>query len=189
MTTALRAGLLDGRAVALGGSSRPDIADALRALGARVEVMPSLDGGEEERVGEWARAHLPLRALVACAGPGEVEDVLADVWVAVREVASGALIPAGAGGKIVLVGPVVARGGSSATGSPGTGSPAAVQAGLENLARTLSVEWARHRVTTVAVAPGPRAAEAKVADVVAYLVSPAGDYFSGARLDLGGDLR
>ena len=59
------------------------------------------------------------------------------------------------------------------------------QAGFENLARTLSVEWARYRVTTVAVAAGPHADGGDVAEVVCYLVSVAGDYFSGCRFDLG----
>jgi NAD(P)-dependent dehydrogenase (short-subunit alcohol dehydrogenase family) len=170
--TVLRAGLLEGRAVALGGSPCADIEAALAGLGARVEAMPALDGADEERVGEWARSSAPLQALVYIAGGGGggLEDLLADAWVAVREVATGALIGTGAGGKIVLVAPAGA---------------AAAQAGLENLARTLSVEWARFGVTVVAVAPGPYVAGGELAEVVCYLVSPAGDYFSGARFDLG----
>jgi NAD(P)-dependent dehydrogenase (short-subunit alcohol dehydrogenase family) len=96
------------------------------------------------------------------------------VWVAVREVAVGALIPGSEGGKIVLVAPA---------------SASAAQAGLENLARTLSVEWARYGVTVVAVVPGARARPADLAEFACYLVSPAGDYFSGTRFDLGRDLR
>jgi NAD(P)-dependent dehydrogenase (short-subunit alcohol dehydrogenase family) len=168
--TVLRDGLLEGRAVALAGGACADIEAALAGLGARVEAMPALDGGDEERVGEWARSRAPVHALVVCAGEGEIDAVLAEVWVAVREVAVGALIAGGAGGKIVLVAPA---------------GRTAVQAALENLARTLSVEWARYRVTVVAVAPGPHAGGEEVAEVVCYLVSVAGDYFSGARFDVG----
>jgi hypothetical protein len=165
----LRRGLLNGRAVALAGGPHADTTAALGRLGARIEPVPALDGLDEERVGEWARARAPLHALVYTGVAGEVEDVLADAWVAVREVAVGALIP-GAGGKIVLI--------------PPSGQGPAV-AGFENLSRTLSVEWARHSVTVVTVAVGPYAGEAELAEVVCYLVSVAGDYFSGTRLDLG----
>jgi NAD(P)-dependent dehydrogenase (short-subunit alcohol dehydrogenase family) len=61
----------------------------------------------------------------------------------------------------------------------------AARAALENLARTLSIEWARFGIRTVCVAPRASTPDATVADVVAYLLSPAGDYFSGCRLDLG----
>jgi hypothetical protein len=168
--TILRPGLLEGRAVALAGGPGADIAAALAELGARVETVPALDGADEERVGEWARSRSPLHALVYVPGADRLDDVLAGAWVAVREVVTGALIPGGQGGKIVLI-------------APRLDSPA--QAGLESLARTLSVEWARHGVTVVAVAPGPHAHEAEVAEIVCYLVSVAGDYFSGTRLDVG----
>jgi NAD(P)-dependent dehydrogenase (short-subunit alcohol dehydrogenase family) len=175
--TVLREGLLEGRAVALAGGSGADIGAALAGLGARVEAMPELDGADEERVGEWARSRVPLQALVYRAS-GEVEDALAATWAAVREVANGALIPSGQGGKIVLVAPAV-------SGVVPGGLERAVQAGLENLARTLSVEWARFGVTVVAVAPGPHAEERELEELVCYLVSVAGDYFSGCRFDVG----
>lgn len=59
-------------------------------------------------------------------------------------------------------------------------------AGLENLARTLSIEWARHGVTVVTIAPGAGTAAGEVAALTAYLASPAGAYFSGCLLDLRG---
>ncbi len=71
--------------------------------------------------------------------------------------------------------------------APGAGDHAdAVRAGLENLARTLSVEWARHSVTAVTVAPGDSTSVGEVAALTAYLASPAGSYFSGTLLDLRG---
>jgi NAD(P)-dependent dehydrogenase (short-subunit alcohol dehydrogenase family) len=62
----------------------------------------------------------------------------------------------------------------------------AVCAGLENLARTLSIEWARHGIATVAIAPGASTPASEVAALTAYLASPAGAYFSGCLLDLRG---
>ncbi len=71
--------------------------------------------------------------------------------------------------------------------SPDAGEHAgAARAGLENLARTLSIEWARHGITTVTIAPGTATAAGEVAALVAYLASPAGAYFSGCLLDLRG---
>jgi len=62
----------------------------------------------------------------------------------------------------------------------------AARAGLENLARTLSIEWARHGITLVTIAPGEATAAGEVAALCAYLASPAGAYFSGCLLDLRG---
>jgi hypothetical protein len=162
----LRDELLTGRAVALAGGPCAHVPAALATLGARVETMPELDG---EVVGEWAAARAPLHALVYVARGDALKDFLAGAWVAVREVAVGALIPSGSG-KIVLVAPPRQR---------------PVQAALENLARTLSVEWARYGVSAVAIAPGARTTDDDLAELVCYLVSVAGDYFSGCAFELG----
>ena len=69
---------------------------------------------------------------------------------------------------------------------PGDAHAEAARAGLENMARTLSIEWARRGIRPVAVHPGEATSPAEVAELVAYLASPAGAYFSGCRLDLGG---
>ncbi|MDQ6914522.1 MAG: hypothetical protein M3155_01770, partial [Actinomycetota bacterium] len=69
---------------------------------------------------------------------------------------------------------------------PGAGPHAeAARAALENLARTLSIEWARHQIRVVAIAPAAGTEAAEVGALVAYLASPAGDYFSGCVLSLG----
>ncbi len=62
----------------------------------------------------------------------------------------------------------------------------AARAGLENLSRTLSTEWARHGITVVTIAPGDGTAAGEVATLCAYLASPAGAYFSGCLLNLRG---
>jgi citronellol/citronellal dehydrogenase len=92
----------------------------------------------------------------------------------VRPVANRAWIEPRRPGRIVLVAP-----------APDAGAHAeAARAALENMARTLSIEWSRHGIRTVAITPGARTGPGEVADLVAYLASPGGDYFSGARLDL-----
>ena len=175
----LRQGLLEDRAVALGGGVPPALVEALTGLGAQVHQLGlALD---EDAARAWAAGVAPLHALVYDAGPtfldggqARLGDALERAWVATRGVATGALIPAGAG-KVVLIAP------PSGGGSFG---PAA-RAALENLARTLSVEWARYGVTSVTIAPGARTSDAELAELVCFLVSPAGEYFSGCRFELG----
>jgi len=178
--TVLRQGLLAGRAVALAGAPPPRVRNALAGLGAQVlELDAALD---EDGAREWAAAAGGIGALVYDAGScfadgadGALQESLELAWVATRAVATGALIPDGAG-KVLLIAP-----------RPGAGPFAtAARAGLENLARTLSVEWARYGVTAAAVAPGDRTTEDELAELVCYLVSPAGEYFSGCLFELGG---
>jgi hypothetical protein len=85
------------------------------------------------------------------------------------------LIPGEATGKVVLIAP------------PGDAGPegVAAAAGLENLSRTLSVEWARYGITTVTVALRADADEERLAELVCFLCSPGGEYLSGCRLDFG----
>jgi NAD(P)-dependent dehydrogenase (short-subunit alcohol dehydrogenase family) len=97
-------------------------------------------------------------------------------------------------------------------GMPGMVHSGAARAAVENMMRTLSIEWARFNVKLCAIAPGPFGTEItrtkypkavvenvartvplgrvgepeEVAWLVAYLASPAGDFFSGAVLSLDG---
>jgi NAD(P)-dependent dehydrogenase (short-subunit alcohol dehydrogenase family) len=61
-----------------------------------------------------------------------------------------------------------------------------MRAALENLARTLSVEWARYGITAVALWPGADTTDAELAELACFLISPAGGYFSGCRFELSG---
>jgi NAD(P)-dependent dehydrogenase (short-subunit alcohol dehydrogenase family) len=102
-------------------------------------------------------------------------------WHVTHAVVNRAFLPGGRGGRIVYLTP--AR-------DAGEHAEAACS-GLENLARTLSIEWARHGITTIAVVPASSGsvgedAGGQVAALVAYLASPAGAYFSGCLLDLSG---
>jgi NAD(P)-dependent dehydrogenase (short-subunit alcohol dehydrogenase family) len=142
------------------------------------ELEPRLD---EERASSRAGAVGPLYALVYDAGPAfanggrdQLRECMENAWIAVRSVATGALIPGGAG-KVVLIAP-----------RPDAGSFAgAARAGLENLARTLSVEWARYGVGAVAITPGVRTSVDEVAELACFLVSLAGEYFTGCVFELG----
>jgi NAD(P)-dependent dehydrogenase (short-subunit alcohol dehydrogenase family) len=109
-------------------------------------------------------------------GSGEAAGLhraLDAAWEAVLAFAPG-LIDRGRVGKIVVIAP-----------APDAGPFAeAVRSALENLARTLSVEWARHGITAVTILPGGATAAETVHELVAYLLSPAGGYFSGCALRL-----
>ena len=181
-TQLFRAGLLSERPVALAGPVRPAIESALGDLGARLraveigpdEAAPADLGTVDALVVDTAAAF----AQGAGAADGELDALRAAAdaaWLAIRAVANAAWIePQAAGGKVVLVAP------RSGDGPHAT----AARAALENLARTLSIEWARYGIRTTTIAPGPATTDADVAATIAYLVSPAGDYFSGALLEL-----
>ena len=194
----LREGLLDGvRALVAtrdGGAQRAPVAAAIEdgctALGAQVATFtlaPSVQASDEEQLSEAVRAALePLGGaeLVVLDGAGLFEAAAGDaallasmqgIWEVTRAVANEAMLAA-AGGLVVLIAP-----------APGAGEHAEpARAGLENLARTLSIEWARFGARAVAVAPGEATRPAELAGLVAYLASPAGAYFSGCQLDLRG---
>jgi NAD(P)-dependent dehydrogenase (short-subunit alcohol dehydrogenase family) len=177
--TVLRPGLLDDRAIALAGGVAPAIGQALAGLGAAVHELDA--AFDEDGAAEWAAAVAPLHAVVFDAattfgegGQAHLAAALEAAWVAARGVATGALIPGG-GGKVLLIGPRAAGGSFSG----------AARAALENLARTLSVEWARYGVTAVAIAPGARTTDDELAEIVCYLASLAGEYFTGCVFELG----
>ena len=166
----------------LAGDVPRAVGDALGRLGARVEELESGRDLDEARVSSWAGAIAPLYALVydareAFGGGGQegLRECLERGWVTVRGVATGALIPAGAG-KVVLIAPQADAGSLAA----------AARDALENLARTLSVEWARYGVGTVAIARGASTTDDDLAELVCFLVSPAGEYFTGCVFELGG---
>ena len=177
----LREQLLDGEVIAVAGDVLGLVHDELVGLGAQVHELDR--GLDDERAERWASGLAPgLGALVFDAGAAfggggaaALSQALEDAWVAVRAVAVGALIPGEAAGKVVLIGP-----------RPDAGRCArAARAALENLARTLSIEWARYAITVTAVLPGVHTGDEQLATLIAFLASPAGNYFSGCRFELG----
>jgi NAD(P)-dependent dehydrogenase (short-subunit alcohol dehydrogenase family) len=200
-TELLRPGLLEGVSILLAGARAPSaLGDSVRRsctdLGARVlECSVSLGdpGGEDDTAVERAAQHAVEHAL---ADGGSIDSLVIDgasvfarsadarealracldfSWNVTRTVASAAFLPDARGGRIVYLAPPA-----------GNGEHAdAARAGLENLARTLSIEWARHAVSTVAIASREGSA-AEVAALTGFLASAAGAYYSGCVLDLRG---
>jgi NAD(P)-dependent dehydrogenase (short-subunit alcohol dehydrogenase family) len=159
--TVLRPDLLAGRAIALPGVAQL-IKDALTGLGARTE-------------GDFDAVVYDARESFGDGGAERLASASAQAWTTIRELAAEKMIPAQRPGKVVLIAP-----------RPDAGAFAqASRAALENLARTLSVEWARYGITATAIAPGVATTDEQLAELVCFLVSPAGDYFSGCRFSLG----
>ncbi len=197
----LRAGLLDGVSVLIGGApgahagAHQSIAQAVRSacaeLGASLlEWDPALAPARPDVVAfDGAGAFACALEGAACAQEGAcapegasageraaLDRCMELAWELTRAVADSAPLSAGWAGRIIYIAP-----------PQGAGAHAvAARAGLENLARTLSIEWARHGVTTVAIAPGEETAAQEIGALTAYLASPAGAYFSGCLLDLTG---
>ncbi len=200
----LRPGLLDGVHVLLAGAHVEVAAGDVEERAAHVSFMPSLAQTVGVACGELGARVTPWRAtgpaptdvdvLVidgaasfaaarehaatsdSAAARAALRECLDAAWAASHAVANAAFIDAGRPGRIVYVAPP--------SGAGAAEHADAARAALENLARTLSIEWARHGVTTVAIAPGVGTADGEVAALCAYLASPAGAYFSGAQLDL-----
>jgi citronellol/citronellal dehydrogenase len=134
-----------------------------------------------------------------------IELNVVGTWLMTHAAASKAFIPQRSG-KVVSV--TI----SPHNGMPGMVHSGAARAAVENMMRTLSIEWARFNVKLCAIAagqfdtetlrtkyPAPVAehvhrtvplqrlgTEEEMAWMVAYLASPAGDFVSGAVLTLDG---
>jgi NAD(P)-dependent dehydrogenase (short-subunit alcohol dehydrogenase family) len=126
-------------------------------------------------------------------------------WLMTHAAATKAFIPQG-GGKVLSVTL------SPHNGMPGMVHSGAARAAVENMMRTLAVEWARFGIKTCALAAGQFMTETmmtkypqvvvdnlersipigragqpeEMAWLVAYLASPAGDFFSGATITIDG---
>jgi hypothetical protein len=148
----------------------------------RVVLRPGVVAGVRLAVaGAGDAVAARARALGADVAPdGEIDVLVWDgaafggraaldaAWEVIQPAVAGALA---GGGLIVLIAP-----------PPGDAHAEAARAGLENMARTLSIEWARLGIRPVAVLPG---AADDVAELVAFLASPAGAYYSGCCFELG----
>jgi citronellol/citronellal dehydrogenase len=129
---------------------------------------------------------------------------LTGTWLMTHAVATKAMIPQ-EGGKVISVTL------SPHHGLPGMAHSSAARAAVENLMRVLSIEWARFNIKTTAVASGhfrtdalkkyPEPVQKGVARTVplqrlgeaeeqawliAFLASPAGDYYSGDVITIDG---
>jgi citronellol/citronellal dehydrogenase len=131
-------------------------------------------------------------------------------WLMSHAVATAAMI--GAPGQASRGGKIVNITLSPHHGMPGMAHSGAARAAVENLTRTLSIEWARYGIRVNAVAPGQIATETlmtkypapfvdamagsvplgrlgapeEIAWLIAYLASPAGDFTSGSVITVDG---
>ncbi|MEZ5061352.1 MAG: SDR family oxidoreductase [Solirubrobacterales bacterium] len=198
--------------------------EAVEALGGRAEAVAA-DIRDEEAVGAMVdgllERHGRLDLLVNNAGgqflaPAETisakgfrtvtELNVQGTWNMTQAAATKAFIPQGDGGKVVSITL------SPHNGMPGMVHSGAARAAVENMMRTLSVEWSRFGIRLVAVAPGQIDTEVfrtkypkvvvetvpktiplgrlgtpeEIAWLIAYLASPAGDFFSGTTLTIDG---
>jgi len=205
-------------------------AEPLAETAALAEGLPGrfehreLDVREEEPVGEFfddvLGRHGRLDVLVNNAGgqflsPAEaitpkgfrtVLDLnVMGTWLMTHAAATRAFIPQESG-KVLSVTL------SPHNGMPGMVHSGAARAAVENMMRTLSIEWSRFGIKTCSLAAGHFATETlltkyprqvvdnvarsiplgrtgrpeEIAWLVAYLASPAGDFYSGATITLDG---
>lgn len=155
----LRDGLLDG--VTVMARPRTDATQEAERLGATVGDEPS------------THVVIDARAWFVPADRAALHAALDATWDAVRAAAPWER----EGGPVVLIGPPPAAGLFAQ----------ALREGLEKLARVLSVEWSSRVIRPVAVLPADATSDADLATLVAYLLSPAGAYFSGTALTLTDD--
>ena len=169
----LRDGLLDGLAVL--AAPRSPVTDRCLALGAHVAALETdlLDEtATQHAAGEAGPAHVLVvdaAVLFGAGGPELLRTALDATWSAVH-----AHFAPDKAGKVILVAP-----------RPRAGPHApALRAGLENLARTLSIEWSRYGMRVIALLPGDHTTDHELAELVAFLASPAGEYYSGCAFTL-----
>jgi NAD(P)-dependent dehydrogenase (short-subunit alcohol dehydrogenase family) len=154
------------------------------ALGARVVTVDG-DLADEDAVAVavGALGHIDVLVVDAASafvaaggGMAGLRRAVDDGWNVVRAVVNASWVTEGesgggapGGGKVVFLAPATDAGEHAN----------AVGAALENAARTLSVEWARFGVRITAVRPREGASADERAELVAFLASPAGNYFTG----------
>ncbi len=191
----LRPGLLDGISLLVAGTLEPAAAlgnavdEVCTELGAGVHTCAVPDVADEAIVDEMVAAavtELGSLDLLVVDGAGlfaqgGLRTCLDAAWNVTRAVVNHAFLlasePSSLSGRVIYLAPAP----TDAQRHSG-----AARAGLENLGRTLSTEWARHGIAVVTIAPGEETTAGEVAALCAYLASPAGAYFSGCLLDLRG---
>jgi citronellol/citronellal dehydrogenase len=144
------------------------------AMDALIDAAGAAQGGIELVVVDGAGMFAAAASEDEGDGVAALRGCLQGSWNATRAAVNRVLLPQAGGGRLVLIAPAAGAGEHAG----------AARAGIENLARTLSVEWARHGLTAVAVGADEDTAAHELAAIVAYIGSPAGAYLSGCLLEL-----
>jgi NAD(P)-dependent dehydrogenase (short-subunit alcohol dehydrogenase family) len=223
--TALELAGLGATVVGVGRREEPlaETTEMIKAAGGKAE-FEALDIRDEEAVDKLfdgiMERHGRVDVLVNNAGgqflsPAEsitpkgfrtvIELNVEGTWLMTHAAATKAFIPQESG-KVISVTL------SPHNGMPGMVHSGAARAAVENMMRTLSIEWSRFNIKLCAIAPGQFGTETfrtkypevvtrniersipagrvgepeEMAWLVAYLASPAGDFFSGAVLTIDG---
>lgn len=226
---ALAAAGADLGLVARGGPGLESLAEELRSTGREVWVFEadlSTVSGVETLAAQAAADRQPWHILVNNAGVAHqtaLQEETAEAWDALLGVnlrtpmlLSRALVPGmieAGGGKIINMSSVAAF-----IGTPGFAAYAVSKAGLNQLTRTMAVEWGPHNIQVNAVCPTviltdmgrqlwdqPHMVEAReqkqaripahrfgtpeeVAEVVLFLAGPGANYVNGATLPIDGGM-
>jgi citronellol/citronellal dehydrogenase len=191
---------LGGECLAVAADLREED-DVERLVGAALERFGRIDVLVNNAGGQFSA---PAEE-ISLKGWRAVQRVTVDaVWSVTRAVATQALIPGG-GGLIVFMGFSPLR------GIPGFAHASAGRAAVANLASGLALEWSRHGIRTVCVAPGTILTEAlreygdeavegweravplrrlgrpeEVASLIAFLASDGGAYITGTTIVVDG---
>jgi|SRR5215211_856471 len=199
--TAAEIGAAGGEAFAIAMDIRDDaaveaFADEVLERYGRIDVLVNNAGGQFMG---------PAEAITPKGFRTVIELNVLGTWLMTHAAATKAFIPQG-GGKVISVTL------SPHNGMPGMAHSGAARAAVENMMRTLAVEWARFGIRTCAIAAGqfdtetlrtkyPKevveaipstvplgrlGTEEEWAWLVAYLASPAGDFFSGTVITMDG---
>jgi citronellol/citronellal dehydrogenase len=170
--------------------------DSLLARHERVDVLVNNAGGQ---------FLAPAESITPKGFRTVIELNVQGTWLMTHAAATKAFIPQG-GGKVLSVTL------SPHHGMPGMVHSGAARAAVENMMRTLAIEWARFGIKTCALAAGQFATETlmtkypravidnlersipigragraeEMAWLVAYLASPAGDFYSGTTITIDG---
>jgi citronellol/citronellal dehydrogenase len=190
-----------GQCLALSGDVR-EPEDVARIVDATVERFGTIDVLVNNAGGQFSA---PAEEITD-GGWKAVERLTVDAtWSMTRTVATRSMIPSGKGGLIVFVGFSPLR------GIPGFAHASAFRAAVSNLASGLSLEWSRHGIRSVCVAPGSIETEGldgydpadverwrrsvplgrlgradEVGSLIAFLATPGGAYITGTTIVVDG---
>ncbi|HEY3352710.1 MAG TPA: SDR family oxidoreductase [Polyangia bacterium] len=168
---------------------------AVRGRFGAIDVLVNNAGGQRP----YLAADLPLEHFEKV-----VRNNLTGTFLVTQTVAREAMIPQRRGAVVSIIAQI-------ARGFPGMAHTGAARAGVDNLTKSLAVEWARHGLRVNAIAPGtirssgtdrypPELIEGarraiplkrlgtpeEVADLAVFLVSPAAAFITGATYTIDG---